>query len=301
MIRSWISSSLLACVLGSALLTLPATAISSSVFTVGQAKVIALQDYPAQMPTAIFSGADKDEIEKLAPGGYAVASINIFVIKLNGKHILVDAGMGAATRPGLSRAQEVITKAGIRPKEINAVLLTHLHFDHIGGIVFEGKRLFPNATIYVSRPEYAYWMSDEEMKKVTDPVFQANFELVRNHLALYKGSVRTFEAGSEVLPGIIARESFGHTPGHTSFLLTSDNERMLFWGDTVHAAQLQFPNPRISAAFDMDKVLAVTKRIGLMKFLASTKTPVAGAHLPYPGIGKVSERSPASFVYTPSL
>ncbi len=266
---------------------------------IGKAEVMSLQDVETQMQTSIFVGADKESIEKAVPGGKAPSSINVFLVKLNGRHILIDTGLGMADGPRKSKLPEAMAAAGVKPEQINAILITHMHGDHIGGLASEGKRAFPNATVYVCKAEYDYWMSDEAM--AAQPAKKESFEMARYKLSLYKNKVKVFVPGSRLVSGFIAREAYGHTPGHVAFELESAGEKLLFWGDIVHAAALQFANPRISATYDMDTWQAVATRTGLMKSAAEENLPVAGVHLPFPGIGRVSQVSPGSFAYTPGL
>lgn len=247
-------------------------------FTVGRAVVTPLQDKPAQMPDSLFKGASADYISKLIPSGSAPASINIFLIRHNGNILLIDTGLGAPDS-GLLPA---LAKAGISPGQIDAVLLTHLHSDHTGGLAADGKAVFPNAEIFVSRAEYDFWTGNG-----VAPPFKEISGLAKKNLSFYQTELKTFNFDEEILPGIKALNAVGHTPGHTAFLLESDGKKLLFWGDTVHAAALQFINPEISASYDMNMPEAVNARTTLMSLAAEEKIPVAGAHLPFPGIGRI--------------
>lgn len=256
-------------------------------FTVGHAVITPVQDKSAQMDASLFHGASDAYISKLIPSGSAPASINVFLVKHNGNFILVDSGLGTQD----SSLPLMLKKSGISPEQIDIVLLTHLHGDHIGGLSAGGRAAFPNAQVYVSRTEYDFWTGND-----IAPQFKGTSELAEKHLSPYKTNLKTFDFGQEIIPGITALNAVGHTPGHTAYLLESGGEKLLFWGDTVHAAALQFINPEISASYDMNMPEAVSSRTALMSRAAKEKIPVAGAHLPFPGIGRISSDS-NSFLY----
>ncbi len=277
----------------------PFEGAAPSKYTVGKATVYSLQDVAREMDASIFTGIDQDAIRKLAPTGKAPSSIYVFLIKNGGNTILVDTGYGRRENPA-SQLLAKLAAIGVKPGEITHVLLTHLHGDHVGGLSWDGKAAFPKAEVLVSTPEKDYWMAPDTLAK--NPGRKANIDLIKSNFALYDGKIKTFALGETVLPGIISVPSVGHTPGHTAFLLESGGKHMLFWGDIVHAAALQFPEPKICASFDMDQPAAVAARIAMMDLAAKKKMPVAGAHLPAPGVGRVKEgKAKNTFIYTPGI
>ncbi len=269
------------------LIVLPLSAYAEKAkMAVGKAGVYPLLDVARDMPTSIFSGAPAEEMKKLAPEGKSPSGIWGFLIVRDKEVILVDAGYGSKENPR-SLLLESLKGAGFSPEQVTLVLLTHLHRDHVGGLVLDGKAAFPNARVLVSAPEKDFWFSDDMLAKYPDR--KENFLMARAGLAIYGDKAGTFAFGDTVVPGVTALEAAGHTPGHTAFLLESDGKKMLFWGDLVHAAALQFPAPNICANFDMDAAKSVTARRTFMERAAEEKLPVAGAHLPGPGIGTVEK------------
>lgn len=265
-------------------------------YKLGKTTIYTIQDVARAMPVNIFSGADAEKIRSLAPDGTAPSSVYVFVIKTGGKVILVDTGYGKADNPK-SWLLTKLALVGVKPQDITHVLFTHLHGDHVGGLAWDGKAAFPNAEVLVSAPEKDYWLDPETLK--TNPGRKGNIELIQTNFALYDGKVKTFAFGDTVLPGITSVAAVGHTPGHTAFLLESGGKRVLFWGDIVHAAALQFPDPRISAQYDMDVPKAVAARIVFMEMAAQKKIPVAGAHLPAPGVVRVKTgKVKGEYIYT---
>ena len=249
-------------------------------FEVGEEKVTAIQDAPGGMPLSIFSGGNAAAMKRLAPDGRVPSSFNVFLIRKNGKRILVDAGNGG--RKG--RLADKLRTLGIAPERIDAVLLTHMHGDHIGGLLTsDNKAAFPNAAVYVAEAERGYWAK------------QKNSALARQVLSVYRKRLHVFPANSSVLEGVTARDAAGHTPGHTVFALG----KIRFIGDLIHGAVLQFANPAICAVYDMNRKQAVTVRRKVLEEAAENNEIIAGGHLPYPGIGTVRKNADGSMTFLP--
>ena len=260
-------------------------------FVVGAARVTALQDMPGEMKVSIFKGASEEQMKALAPSGTVPAGVTVFLIQSGGRNLLVDTGYGADAPDRKSALPELMRKLGLEPESIDAVLLTHMHGDHIGGLVRNGKPVFAKADVLVGRIELEYWTTDKTLRER-----ERNAAMAREVVAAYGNKLKTFEFGETVAPGITAMAGIGHTPGHTLFTLSSEGGKMLFWGDLVHGAALQFPLPELCATYDMDMEKAVETRRTIFAFAADGKIPVAGAHLPFPAIGRVA-RSGEGFVF----
>jgi len=258
---------------------------SDGIFTykVGQMEVSMLVEAQREGNAGILVGAD-DAIKRYIPASGFSHSTNVFLVKAPGKTILIDTGFGTTIF-------EKMKKLGVEPEQIDTLLLTHMHGDHIGGLQKDGKALFPNAKIYLSVKENEYWT----VTNVNQGAVAA--------LAPYASRVETFEPGdlnkklSELLPGISAIAAYGHTPGHTIFLLESGKAKMLIIGDLLHVALVQFPVPEISATYDIDQKLAAETRRQFLAYAAKNKIPVGGMHMVYPATGTV-KTSGKGFAFT---
>ncbi|MDR1376529.1 MAG: MBL fold metallo-hydrolase [Synergistaceae bacterium] len=243
-------------------------------------------------------GADAAMMEKYAPSGTYPTAVNAFLVRTADRLVLVDAGFGRELFTNLE-------KLGGDPERITAVLLTHMHGDHIGGLLVDGKVAFPKAKVYLARQERDYWGSEEIMNTLPEGQ-RGGFRNAQKVLAAYGDAVQTFEPGElgsnleSLLPGIGAIAAFGHTPGHTLYMLESDGAKLLIWGDLTHAMAIQMPVPQVTMTYDVDPQTAAATRLAVLKYVAEEKIPVAGMHVPYPGIGNVTAASDGGYNFAPA-
>ena len=189
-------------------------------------------------------------------------SINAYLINTGSHLVLVDTGTGQSFGSGSGLLTSNLDAAGYHAEQIDTILLTHFHPDHVGGLSAGGKRQFPNATIYADAHEIAYWLSEEEKLKAP-AASQKRFEQARQAIEPYKKENRVVETkpDSEIVPGITTVCAYGHTPGHTAYLVQSQEHKLLLWGDTIHCAEVQFAHPEITAQFDANPALAAQNQI----------------------------------------
>lgn len=219
-------------------------------------------------PASLFYGADnvdKEKVDALVPSGKVPSSMNCFLARVNGSNILFDTGL-PASRGG--KTLNRLASLDVQPSDINAIFVTHSHFDHIGGLLEEnGAATYPMAQLYISSAELNFMR--ESMADTARQIEEA-----------YKGRVQTFSPG-EVLPhDIVAIAAPGHTPGHVVYNLAN----LLFAGDILHGMALQLIDPSICANFDMDKAHAIHSRESILRYAAAKSLTVLGAHVPNNGV-----------------
>ena len=259
----------------------------------GELEVTALYDGYVDLDAKLLLGASKAEVQRLLASKFLAGekvqtAVNAYLINAGGKLILVDAGAAKAFGPTLGFIGEQIRAAGYSPDKVDVVLLTHLHADHVAGLLdAAGQPLFPNAEIRVAQTEADFWLSEANAAKAPEG-FKPFFEIARKSVAPYQAAGRFKPFSGEVdLGGVKAVASNGHTPGHTSFLVESAGQRLLILGDAVHSHAVQFARPEVAIEFDSDKKAAVAARKKLFAWAAKDKLLVSGMHLPFPGIGHV--------------
>ncbi len=261
---------------------------------VGAAEVTALSDGTVTLPLdQLLTDTTPQQLEHLLTRAHLApkveTSINAFLVNTGTHLVLVDTGAGALFGPDAGgRLQAGIRAAGYRPEDIDAVLVTHVHGDHTGGLAVAGKMAFPNAVIHVNRQEAEFWLDPANKPRAPESQ-RANFDEAARQFAPYlaAGKIKRFAGDSELLPGLYAQNAIGHTPGHTVYRLTSNGKELQFWGDLLHVKDVQFAVPGVTIRFDIDSPSAARQRKAAFADAAKRGYLVAAAHIPFPGIGYV--------------
>ena len=225
-------------------------------------------------------------------------SVNTFLIHSKDRIAIVDTGSGNYLQPTAGHVQRNLAAAGIDPKSIDTVLLTHMHPDHSAGLtdMSNGQRLFPNAELVMHENEQAYWFDDGEMSKAEERARQLYFAAGREQVEPYRKRTRLFRDG-EVFPGVTAVPSLGHTPGHTAYLIASGNDQLMIWGDTVHVPEVQTAFPEAGMAFDTDLAAAAASRKRMFDRVSADGILIAGMHLHFPAFSRLARRGDAYALY----
>ena len=226
-----------------------------------------------------------------------------FLVNTGKEVILIDAGAGTWFGGGaFGRLAVSLRSAGYSPEQVDRVLVTHLHSDHIGGLTTQdGKRVFPNADIFVAKAESDFWLSLEiaaKAPKDAQPFFQAAQAISAPYLKA--GKWHTFSDSDALGEGVRVVSLRGHTPGHTGYEFSSQGQKILFWGDTIHEQLVQLSHADVTVVFDIDHAAAAAMRKQTFPTMASEAALIAGPHMPFPAIGRLRKEA-NGYVWAPVI
>jgi glyoxylase-like metal-dependent hydrolase (beta-lactamase superfamily II) len=271
---------------------------------VGDAIVTAVNDGWFEGSLDLVSNIERSEASRLLHDTFRAdpprITLNAFLVEQGGHVALIDTGASNAMGPTLGALLTNLAAIGVTPDKVGTVLLTHLHVDHVSGLIdANGAAVFPNAELVINGAEHAFWHDDGMMAKAGDDV-RPYFELARRTVAPYAARTRLIADGATPVPGITAMALPGHTPGHTGYLVASGDESLLIWGDIVHLPGIQFAEPKAGMIFDVDGAQAVSTRERILDRAASDRMAVAGMHLDFPAFGHVA-REPNGYAFVPTV
>ena len=215
-------------------------------------------------------------------------SDNAYLINTGSKLVLIDTGAAGLFGPSLGKLLSNLKAAGYSPEQIDEIYITHLHPDHVGGLLQDGVMAFPNAIVRLDQAEADYWLSEANMKAAGPELqgfFQGAMAALKPYIAADK--LKPFVGNTELVPGIRAQTSHGHTAGHSIYVVSSKGEKLVLWGDLIHVAAVQFADPSVTIKFDTDAKAAAQERRNAFADAAKNGYLVGATHVAFPGLGRV--------------
>jgi len=278
-------------------------------YQAGDVQITALLDGTNFMSPSLFKDITQQQVQQILKKYYAdqdkgvQTSINAFLINTGKSLVLVDSGAASCFGSHLGSVLSNLKASGYQPEQVDTILLTHLHPDHVCGISKDGVANFPNATVYVSDDEAKYWLDPKQAAKLPKEK-QANYlgtvEKIKQAIAPYQAQQRfkTYKLGDDI-QGFKVINTAGHTPGHCSYELKSKGESVVFIGDIVHSHTVQFDQPETAIEYDIDPKKAVETRLKQFANFAKNGQTIAAPHLPFPGIGHIYSADGKSYQWMP--
>jgi glyoxylase-like metal-dependent hydrolase (beta-lactamase superfamily II) len=213
-------------------------------------------------------------------------SVNAYLVNTGSKLVLIDTGTGALFGPKLGFLVANLKASGYEPEQVDEVYITHMHPDHIGGLMAGDKMAFPNAIVRADQHDADYWLNPATL----DAAPEDKKGFVKGAVAslnpyVTAGKFKPFNGDTELIPGVRAVAAYGHTPGHTIYAVESNGQKLVLWGDLMHVAALQFADPTVFLKFDSDSKAAIAQRKKAYANAAREGYWVGSAHLSFPGLG----------------
>jgi glyoxylase-like metal-dependent hydrolase (beta-lactamase superfamily II) len=261
---------------------------------VGSITVTAISDGYLDGTLDVLRNISQEDARQILTDAFRPArrtAVNAFLIRTGDRCALMETGSGNYLLPTAGKVLANLAAAAAHPTAIDTILLTHMHPDHSAGLTdpATGRAHFPNAELVVHENEPRHWFDDANMAKANERGRKLFFECAREQTAPYRDRMRTFMQG-EVFPGVTAIPRPGHTPGHTTFLISSGKDQLLIWGDTVHVPEVQTARPEVCMEFDTDADAAAASRRRVFDMVATDRLPVTGMHLHFPGFAHLVRR-----------
>ncbi|AWL28237.1 MBL fold metallo-hydrolase [Acinetobacter defluvii] len=276
---------------------------------VGNTQITALLDGTNFMSPTLFKDISQDQVHEILKKYHTdqakgvQTSINAFLVNTGNSLVLVDSGTADCFGAHLGSVLKNLKAAGYQPEQVDTILLTHLHPDHVCGVSKDGIANYPNATIYVSEDEANYWLDPKQLSKIPKEQkdnYTGTVEKIKAALAPYqaKQQFKTFKLGDNI-KGFEVINTAGHTPGHFSYKLKTTGEDVIFIGDIVHSHTVQFDQPETAIEYDIDPKKAVQTRLKQFADYAKHGQTIAAPHLPFPGIGHIYSADGKSYQWIP--
>jgi len=259
----------------------------------GDFEVTALSDGTIELPVdKLLTHTTPAKVDKALARSYlkgpVETSVNGYLVNTGAKLVLVDAGAGKLLGPTVGKLVDNLKAAGYQPEQVDEIYITHMHPDHIGGLMDGDKLVFPNAVVRADRRDADYWLSPANMDKAPadmKDLFKGAMASLNPYIAA--GKFKPFDGDTALVPGVSAKAARGHTAGHSVFVVESKGQKLVLWGDLMHVAAVQFAEPSVTIQFDTDPKAAAVQRKKAFADAARQGHWVAAAHLSFPGLGHI--------------
>lgn len=276
-------------------------------FKLGNFNLISISDGKLSAPAAIFaSNATPEQLNEVLKQGFQGETLsidcNVLLVDTGQNKVLIDTGSGLLNGATVGKLIENLQQVQIKPSDITAVILTHAHGDHVGGLNGTAGLTFPNARYFISSVEWNFWTGRSvDLPKFGGPaeMKQQMIKIAQTQLRLIRDRVTLFEVNREFLPGFTPIPAYGHTPGHVAIRIASGDAVMVHTADTVHINTINLWNPSWKPIFDADLDMAATTRQAVLEKIESDRTLMFAYHFPYPGIGHLRSRNGGGFDWQP--
>lgn len=259
----------------------------------GDFEVTALSDGTVGLPVdQLLQRTTPEQVKKALARNFmglpTETSVNAYLVNTGAKLVLIDTGAAGLFGPTLGNLLANLQAAGYKPEQVDEIYITHLHPDHVGGLMSGDKLSFPNAVVRADKRDADYWLSAENLAKAPKELtgfFQGAQASVGPYVTA--GKFKPFDGGTELVPGIKSVATYGHTPGHAIYEVESKGQKLVLWGDLMHVAAVQFPNPKVTIFFDTDQQKAYEQRRKAFADAAKSGHLIGATHLSFPGIGRL--------------
>lgn len=308
-IRTWAACALLALPLAPTFAIAEAPMVKTQApgyyrHMLGDFEITALLDGTMQLPVLeLLTNAKPEQLGAALQRGYlgekVETSVNAYLVNTGNKLVLIDTGTGGL----MGSAPQLLTNlraAGYKPEQVDEIYITHMHGDHVGGLMANGARAFPNATLRIDKSDTDFWLSEAVMMRAPAEVrdfFKGAMVSANPYAAA--GKLKTFQGATELVPGVHAMPAHGHTPGHTIYRIESKGQTLVLWGDLMHVAAVQFDNPEVTISFDIDSPKAMAARQAAYAEAAQKGWLVGAAHISFPGLGRLRAGSGKGYTWVP--
>ena len=259
----------------------------------GDFEVTALSDGTVELPVNkilmnIKAAQVDSSLAKYSLKSPLETSVNAYLINTGDKLILIDTGAAKLFGPTLGNMLDSLKASGYTPEQVDEIYITHMHADHVGGLMAGDKLAFPNAVVRSDKQDADFWLSKENLDKAPEAMkgfFQGAQASLNPYVAA--GKYKPFEGNTDLVPGIKSLVTRGHTPGHATYVIESKGQKLVVLGDLMHVAAVQFAQPSVTIQFDGDSKTAAAQRKKVYADAAKGKYLFAVAHVSFPGIGRV--------------